>query len=162
MEEMWTPWRMRYILANKDEGGCVFCHRSKETKHHGFILSRGPLTFTILNLYPYAVGHLMVIPYRHLPRLNTLTPLEREELALRLAEAERILRRAAGASWFHAGVNLGRAAGAGVDGHLHAHLVPRGLRADWTQGPVGADGLPVAIEETYRRLLPWFAEPAAR
>jgi ATP adenylyltransferase len=158
MEEMWTPWRMGYILANKEEGGCVFCHRSKETEGHGFILERGPLTFTILNLYPYTVGHLMVIPFRHLPRLSALTRPEREEMALRLARAERILRRASGARWFHAGVNLGRAAGAGVDGHLHAHLVPRAVRPDWTQGPEGKDGLPVAIEETYRRLLPYFAE----
>jgi len=147
---------MSYILGDKDAAGCIFCHKGSDPSHHQFILRRGALTFTILNLYPYTVGHLMVIPYRHLSRLGALSAEERTEMARSLQQAEGILRRASGAHYFHVGINLGRAAGAGVEGHLHAHLVPRETRDDWSRGPAGPDGLPVACEETYRRLRPHF------
>ena len=156
MEDLWTPWRMQYILANKDTTECIFCWKGRDDSHDQLILRHGRFTFTILNLYPYTVGHLMVIPYRHLPRLSALNPEERDELSRSLRQAERLLRAASGARYFHAGINLGRAAGAGVDGHLHAHLVPRDTRDDWSRGPAGPEGLPVSCEETYARLLTHF------
>jgi ATP adenylyltransferase len=155
MEELWTPWRMAYIVASRSESGCIFCRKPKEPGHHHYILHRGETTFTILNLYPYTEGHLMVIPYRHLPRLRALSAQEREEMALRLQQAESILRKAAGARWFHAGINLGRAAGAGVDGHLHAHLVPRGTA--WQNGSKEKEAPPVDLETTYDLLRPHFS-----
>lgn len=158
VEQLWTPWRMAYILSDKESGGCIFCEKPKSNEDHGFILHRGPATFTILNLYPYTIGHLMVIPYRHLAHFHDMSREERNEVGRRLRQAESILRRVAGAEYFHAGVNLGRAAGAGVDGHLHVHLVPRGTPPSWT-GPEGSrETLPVAVEEIYRRLLPHFAD----
>jgi ATP adenylyltransferase len=158
---------MNYILSTKDAGECIFCEKPRQDGDQ-FILKRGPFTFVILNLYPYTVGHLMVIPYRHLPRLQALRAEERDEMALRLRQSEKILRQVAGARWFHAGINLGRAAGAGVDGHLHVHLVPRGTPDSWScaEDPAAGDsrgrlpeqtlGLPVSCETIYRRLLPHF------
>lgn len=127
MEQLFTPWRMNYIRAPKQEADCIFCRKPAETGHHQFILRRGPLTFTIQNVYPYTEGHLMVVPYRHLSRIGDLSEMEREELSNELALAEGILRRELNATRFHIGINLGRAAGAGVLGHIHAHLVPRDL-----------------------------------
>jgi ATP adenylyltransferase len=156
-EQLWTPWRMPYIVSDKDTGSCIFCRMLKGSQDHRHILHRGATTFTILNLYPYTVGHLMIIPYRHLGHFHILTPEERQEIALGLRRAENILRREAGAEWFHAGINLGRAAGAGVDGHLHVHLVPRATPASWSGESTLSERLPVAMDETYRRLLPHFA-----
>lgn len=160
MEQIWTPWRMPYILSNKEGPACIFCEKPKEAEDRGFILHRGKHVFVLLNLYPYTVGHLMVIPYRHLGRFRSLTPEERGEMGRRLRQAETILRQVAGAEWFHAGINLGRAAGAGVDGHLHVHVVPRGTPESWsTSRSLGTESeeLPVPVEETYRRLLPHFS-----
>lgn len=160
MEELWTPWRMRYILGHRTEQGCIFCLKAQDSSHHQFVLARGQTTFTVLNLYPYTVGHLMVIPYRHLARMSEMSDEERDEMARSLGRAEGILRRVAGAQWFHAGINLGRAAGAGVEGHLHTHLVPRATSNEWRLGPAGPEGLPVSCEETYARLLPHFSQAA--
>lgn len=158
MDELWTPWRMRYIEQNKAAEGCIFCGPDGKVPRDRLILARGERTFTILNLYPYTTGHLMVIPYRHLPRFSALDAEERREIAQALDSAETILRRETGARWFHAGINLGRAAGAGVEGHLHVHLVPRGLPPEWG-GPEGAlrsEDEPIPVEEVHRRLAPSF------
>lgn len=155
MEEMLTPWRMRYILSQGKEQGCIFCAGPADGTRERHILSRGRSCFTILNLYPYTVGHLMVIPYRHLARMAELQAEERDEIGRCLARAEMALRRAQGATVFHAGINLERPAGAGVQGHLHVHLVPRGRPG---QSPPEGDDLPEPIEETYRRLKPWFED----
>ncbi len=164
-EEMRTPWRMRYITAATREAACIFCPpfsapaENPESDRERLMLHRGSAAFVILNLYPYRTGHLMVVPYRHLARFGELTREERAELALLLRECERILRRITGARRFHVGINLGRAAGAGVEGHLHAHLVPRDARAEWADPPDGEEpALPV--DEVYRRLAPYFASGA--
>jgi len=152
---------MRYITEAKDAAGCVFCQRATGSGPNSLILHRDARTFTILNLYPYTTGHLMVIPYRHLPRFGALDAEERSEVARGLARAEAVLRRVAGARFLHAGINLGRAAGAGVEGHLHVHLVPRGLSAAWG-GPeeVAGEDLPLPLEEVFARLQPHFARMA--
>jgi ATP adenylyltransferase len=126
-----------------------------ETSRERFVLHHGTTAFVILNLYPYTTGHLMVVPYRHLPRFHDLTGEERAELARLLCESERILRAATGARRFHAGINLGRAAGAGVEGHLHAHLVPRDARREWADAP-GAEEPAIPVAEAFRRLAPHF------
>jgi diadenosine tetraphosphate (Ap4A) HIT family hydrolase len=186
MDEIRTPWRMHYIASTARKTACIFCpppaglavgevpsrgvvlsegsappsgHVSplgEEAGRERFVLHHGATAFVILNLYPYTTGHLMVVPYRHLPRFHDLTGDERTELARLLRESERILRAATGAPRFHAGINLGRAAGAGVEGHLHAHLVPRDARGAWADAPgAGEPAFPVA--EAFRRLEPRFA-----
>jgi ATP adenylyltransferase len=126
-----------------------------EARRKRFVLHHGTTAFVILNLYPYTTGHLMVVPYRHLPRYCDLTGEERAELARLLRESERILRTVTGAHRFHAGINLGRAAGAGVEGHLHAHLVPRDARREWADPPL-AEEPALPVEESFRRLAPHF------
>lgn len=178
-DEIRTPWRMRYIAATARKAACIFCppfavpskggvHTQgvvpsqevvppvgAEAGRKRFVLHHGITAFVILNLYPYTTGHLMVVPYRHLPRFCDLTGEERAELARLLRESERILRAATGARRFHAGINLGRAAGAGVEGHLHAHLVPRDAREEWADTP-GAEEPALPVEEAFRRLAPHF------
>ena len=179
MEEIRTPWRMRYITSTARPAACIFCppliapapglHSPTgsapvagsgprtdqgECRDH-FVVHRGTSAFVILNLYPYTTGHLMVVPYRHLPRFRDLTAAERAELALLLRESERVLRAATGARRFHAGINLGRAAGAGVEGHLHAHLVPRDATGEWADAP-GASEPALRVDEAHRRLAPHF------
>lgn len=186
MDEIRTPWRMRYIASTARQTACIFCPPFPATAKTGvsspgpvpperdvpphpaaasvgdgtgrerFVLHRGSTAFVILNLYPYTTGHLMVVPYRHLPRFHDLTEEEREELARLLRESERILRTATGARHFHAGINLGRAAGAGVEGHLHAHLVPRDAHEAWADAP-GAEEPAIPVAEAFRRLEPHFS-----
>jgi len=158
MDELWTPWRMQYIVGSKETSGCIFCPDADGERVDDLLLHRGRSVFTVLNLYPYVTGHLMIVPYRHVPRFAALSADEREELGAALQRAEAILRRASGARWFHAGINLGRAAGAGVDGHLHVHLVPGGTTGDWADAP-GSESPALPVDEVRRRLLPHF-QPA--
>lgn len=118
------------------------------------VLSRGQHSFVVMNLYPYTVGHIMVVPFRHLARCGELTADELSEVVHSAAHTERVLRDRLGAETVHYGINLGRPAGAGVEGHVHLHLVPRGGRI-----PIhGSDGdLPVPLEETTRVLRDAFA-----
>ncbi|MFH1833812.1 MAG: HIT domain-containing protein [bacterium] len=162
MDEIRTPWRMRYIASTSRKAACIFCPpyaeppRVQEAGREHFILRHGATAFIILNLYPYTTGHLMVVPYRHLQRFGDLTGEERAELGRLLRESERILRAATGAHRFHAGINLGRAAGAGVEGHLHAHLVPRDTCGGWADA-TGAESPALPVAEAFRRLAPHFA-----
>lgn len=196
MDEIRTPWRMRYITATTKNAACIFCPPGGLSRHgtdplptsvpppqagpspanlsspgtfpaagpeacsERFVLHHGATAFVILNLYPYATGHLMVVPYRHLSRFGDLTGEERAELARLLRASERILRAATGARRFHVGINLGRAAGAGVEGHLHAHILPRDARGDWADAP-DADEPALPVEETFRRLAPHFNAEAS-
>jgi ATP adenylyltransferase len=155
MDQIRTPWRMRYIASTARSADCIFCPRPGGRHCERLVLHRGVTAFVILNLYPYTSGHLMVVPYRHLARFRDLTPEERTELAALLRRSEGVLRTTTGALRFHAGINLGRAAGAGVEGHLHAHLVPRDAREEWADTP-GADDPALTVEEAFRRLAPHF------
>lgn len=158
MDEIRTPWRMPYIAETSRPAACIFCPPPGEAYGERFVLHRDATAFVILNLYPYTTGHLMVVPYRHLSRFHHLTTEERAELARLLRWSERILRTVTGASRFHAGINLGRAGGAGVEGHLHVHLVPRRARGEWSDR-TDADEPALSVEEAFRRLTPYFAAP---
>ncbi len=150
---LWAPWRMGYILAPRDEG-CLFCDKSKENQDEkNLLVARGEHCFVLLNLYPYSNGHVMIAPYRHLPRLQELNEEECREmmsLAQRMVEA---LSQAVNAEAFNLGINQGRAAGAGIEEHLHLHLVPR-WEGDTNFMPAlgAAKVIPQCLEETYRLL----------
>jgi ATP adenylyltransferase len=153
METIWAPWRMEYILMEKSEG-CIFCQKPRENLDEAnYILHRGERNFVILNSYPYNPGHLMVAPYRHVARLEELTDAE-------LGEHFDIVRRSTKAiteelhpHGFNIGINLGRVAGAGVEGHVHTHVVPR-WEGDTNFMPVIAHTrvLPEALTSTFARL----------
>ena len=124
---LWAPWRRAFIRsARTATRRCLFCHhaRSRQDARH-LILHRRRLAFSMLNLYPYNNGHLMVAPYRHAARLSRLTAEELTECWRLAAQCETLLERVLQPHGFNIGLNLGRTAGAGFAGHLHIHLVPR-------------------------------------
>jgi ATP adenylyltransferase len=123
---LWAPWRIEYIESCDKPGGCIFCSKPSERNDRvNLIVRRGTHAFAILNRYPYNNGHLMVVPYRHTAELGDLDDQEKIELFDLLAQSKRVLLETLHAQGFNLGMNLGRTAGAGVEGHLHFHLVPR-------------------------------------
>ncbi|RTZ89977.1 MAG: HIT family hydrolase [Deltaproteobacteria bacterium] len=124
---LWAPWRMTYINAEKEDG-CVFCNRlgsSPEKDRENLILLRRPLGFIMMNKFPYNSGHLLIIPNRHVPDLRDLDDDELLGLQRLLALSLDVLEDLYHPDGFNIGMNLGRSAGAGIEEHLHYHLVPR-------------------------------------
>ena len=125
MKPSFAPWRMEFIVGER-EVGCVFCTRRKRKRDRDdLILARGKYSFVILNKYPYNNGHLMVIPYKHVASLTKLNGEEAKEIFAFLAKAEKVMTQAMKPQGFNGGLNLGKAAGAGIDDHIHFHLIPR-------------------------------------
>jgi len=123
-ERLYTPHRMAYIKGEGKEG-CPFCDIPAMSDEQGLVVARGAGCFVVLNLYPYNSGHLMVVPYRHVPSYEDLSAAETVELAELTQHAVRAIRHASGAQGFNVGMNLGGVAGAGIAAHLHQHVVPR-------------------------------------
>ena len=125
MEEIWAPWRIKYILEDKSKG-CLFCDKLKEKNdRNNFILYRGKKTFIMLNIYPYNNGHLMVAPYKHSKDFNGLNEEELKELMCGVKKSTQVLQKALHPEGFNIGVNIGKVSGAGVKHHIHIHVVPR-------------------------------------
>jgi len=125
LEQMWAPWRITYIQSKKTKG-CIFCRKAKQKKDRkNFIITRKKYTFSMLNIYPYNNGHVLIAPYRHIDSLQKMTTKERMELLDLITETVQILTAKLKAQGFNIGFNIGRVAGAGIDTHLHAHIVPR-------------------------------------
>lgn len=122
METMFAPWRMEYLVCEKQEG-CVFCKCSNRCDD--YVLFEGKSCFVILNRYPYVNGHLMIIPHRHLGGLEELTAEERTEIFELLDVSVKVLKEAMKPDGFNVGMNLGKAAGAGIAEHVHMHVIPR-------------------------------------
>jgi ATP adenylyltransferase len=129
-QRLWSPHRMAYIKGENRAGTdgpeeCPFCRISKLDDAEGLIVARGELVYTVMNLYPYNSGHLMVCPYRHVADYTDLDRPETAELAEHTKLAMAALRAASGAQGFNIGMNMGGVAGAGIAAHLHQHVVPR-------------------------------------
>ena len=153
MEHIWAPWRIEYIRSEKDDG-CIFCDKLKENNDEkNYILFRGKDNFIILNLYPYNPGHIMVVPYRHLSNLDDLTNEELFEHNDLVRRSCRALREAYKPEGFNIGMNLGRVAGAGVEDHIHTHVIPR-WNGDTSFVTIVSDirFLPHAMDATYKEL----------
>ena len=152
MKSLWAPWRIDYITGEKEDG-CIFCDKPKEgDDKKNLILYKGESGFIIMNRYPYSNGHLMTVPYRHTSKLSDLGPTERLELMELTSKCIDILGILK-ADGFNIGMNLGRAGGAGIDDHLHFHIVPR-WSGDTNFMPVIADVkvMPEYLEDTYETL----------
>jgi ATP adenylyltransferase len=157
MKRMWAPWRMDYIANSKQEG-CVFCICAADgDDRERLILHRTAHSFVILNRYPYTNGHLMVAPFRHTADLDDLTGDEMLDLFSLLRLCRNALQQAAAPQGFNIGINLGKAAGAGVDEHLHIHIVPR-WNGDTNFMTVIGDirVMPENLISTFDKLLPAF------
>jgi ATP adenylyltransferase len=164
MKRLWTPWRIAYLKAPKgaETGGCIFCDKIRadpSKDRENLLLLRGKRAFVTLNLYPYANGHMMVAPYEHCGELESLDGETLKEMMLLLGKGIRALRQASNPQGFNVGANLGRAAGAGVDDHVHFHIVPR-WNGDTNFMPVLADTrmIPELLPQTYENLSAAFKE----
>jgi len=154
MEHIWSPWRYRYIASADKQAACVFCTiQNSRDDATNFVLYRGRLVFVVLNLFPYTSGHLMIVPYEHtasFARLNQEATSEMFELAKR---SQAILDEEYHADGFNIGLNLGRAAGAGIADHIHVHVVPRWMGDANFVSIIGETRvLPEDLATTYQRL----------
>jgi len=153
MDILWTPWRMEFILSEKSKE-CIFCTKvaaNDDRAEH--VLHRGRYAFIVLNLYPYNNGHLLVAPYRHVPSTEDLTPEELAELWALVNKGLSVLRRAMHPHGFNLGANIGKVAGAGIESHVHVHIVPR-WEGDTNFMPLLAQTrvIPQWIDQTYDQL----------
>jgi ATP adenylyltransferase len=154
MKTMWAPWRIEYILDNKEEG-CIFCRALSD--QDDLTLYKGKVTMVIMNKFPYINGHLLVAPSRHISGLNQLSQDEMRDLLVTVEQSVGILKQAMRPDGFNIGLNLGKVAGAGVEEHLHFHVVPRWF-GDTNALTVFADVrvIPEHLETTCNNLRPYF------
>lgn len=154
MKYITAPWRMAYIMSNKNEG-CVFCEDSM--RDDCYVLHEGTCAFVIMNRFPYTNGHLLVAPHRHVADLEALTQEESQEMFELARVCVAVLKAAIKPDGFNIGINLGKAGGAGVDDHVHLHVVPR-----WTGDTNFMTSLaetrviPEDVCKTCKILLPYF------
>ena len=154
METMWAPWRMEYILGNKDDA-CIFCQAL--SKNDDLTLYKGNTTMVIMNKFPYINGHLLVAPVQHLSALHQMSKIEKCDLIETVDQSIGILKKTIAPDGFNVGLNLGKVAGAGVEEHLHFHIVPRWF-GDTNALTVFAEVrvIPEHITATYNNLKPYF------
>ncbi|TAN44667.1 MAG: HIT domain-containing protein [Nitrospirae bacterium] len=157
MKNLWAPWRMEYILSEK-EPYCIFCVKpSEKNDRDNLILHRGKEAFIIMNKYPYNNGHLMVVPYFHTSGLQDLKESALSEMMLLTQYATACVKKAFNPEGFNVGINIGGVAGAGIKEHIHIHIVPR-WAGDSNFMAVTAElrVIPEHILETYDKLFPFF------
>lgn len=151
---MWAPWRIEYILDKKNEG-CIFCNAL--SKNDDLTLFKGESGMVVMNKFPYINGHLLVAPVRHLSALNGLERNEKADLLELIEKSIGILKLVMKPDGFNVGLNLGKVAGAGIEDHLHFHIVPRWF-GDTNALSVFADlrVIPEHLKATYDNLKPYF------
>jgi ATP adenylyltransferase len=154
MKTLWAPWRMEYILSEKEKE-CIFCVGLSERAT--LTLFAGELSMVMMNKYPYINGHLLVAPKRHVAALEDLSPEEMGDILKTVKDSVGILKQVMNPDGFNVGLNLGVVAGAGVEQHLHFHIVPR-WHGDTNAMTVFAEVrvIPEHLEATYQNLKPQF------
>jgi ATP adenylyltransferase len=162
MKQLWAPWRMAYIAEEKPVG-CIFCEKPKgKDPRAELVLAQSPHSMVMLNKYPYNNGHLLIAPKRHEKTFAALPDVEYRDLNDLLKLSLEILARAFTPGGFNIGMNLGRTAGAGVEDHLHWHIVPR-WEGDTNFMPVLDETrvIPEHLLNNYDRLSPMFLQAMA-
>ncbi|MEO6655506.1 MAG: HIT domain-containing protein [Pyrinomonadaceae bacterium] len=157
MDVLWSPWRYDYITGSGVEktGACVFCEilNDSASDEEKFILKRAEFNFVILNIYPYTTGHLMVIPYAHIADLAAADKQTTDEMMDLTKQSQSVLSHAYHPDGLNVGMNLGRAAGAGVAGHFHMHVLPRWIGDVNFMTAIGQTRtLPETLQDTYGKL----------
>jgi ATP adenylyltransferase len=154
MDTIFAPWRMEYIKGEKPEG-CVLCKCS--IRCDSYVIEEGKSCFVMMNKYPYVSGHLMILPLRHIAKIEDLTGEERTEIFSLLDITVKVLKEAMNPDGFNIGMNLGKAAGAGIEEHIHVHVIPR-WEGDTNFMSVVNDVrvIPEDIQVTANRLAPLF------
>jgi ATP adenylyltransferase len=160
---LYSPWRLQYILSNKNTE-CIFCIKpseNKDDKH--LILYRSELCFVIMNIFPYNNGHLMVVPNKHVPNLNGLKKEEIADLFETVKLCEKVITKMYSPDGLNIGMNLGKAAGAGIDQHLHVHIVPRwNGDVNFMTAISGTRVIPESFEQVYSKLKEQFDNEKTR
>jgi ATP adenylyltransferase len=154
MTHLWTPWRSTYMKEQKKKGLCVFCEAATgASDQDSLVVYRGQGCFVILNRYPYTSGHIMVAPYSHVSRLNMIDDCVATEIMSLARFAEKFIEETYSPDGLNLGMNLGQAAGAGIEEHIHMHVLPR-WRGDANFMTSVADTriIPEALSDTYERL----------
>lgn len=163
MDYLWTPWRYAYVTGAEKSSGCIFCDLPKlgdDVKAH--IVQRGRYCYIVLNTFPYTPGHVMIVPFAHLDEMQNL-PLEAAHEMMDWSQRmERVLRRLYTPDGINLGMNIGKAAGAGVAGHIHMHVLPRWIADANFVSVVGETRvLPESLEMTYGRIKAALQSPAS-
>ena len=158
MKVLWAPWRMEYVSSDSKKGECIFCpgaDRSQDEER--LILFIGNLSIVLMNRFPYINGHLLIAPLRHVSTLDALLPKEKLDLITRVESSIGVLKEVLRPEGFNIGLNMGKVAGAGVEDHIHLHIVPRWI-GDTNYMTVFGEVrvIPEHIQETYGKLLPFF------
>jgi len=154
MDYLWTPWRYAYVTAAEKISGCIFCDIPKQGDDAKVrIVHRAKHCYVVLNTYPYTPGHVMVVPFAHLDQLQTL-PIDAAHEMMELAQRmERVLRQLYSPDGVNVGMNIGKAAGAGVAGHIHMHVLPRWVADANFASVIGETRiLPESLDMTYDRI----------
>lgn len=154
MDKLWAPWRMKYIAQSKKRG-CIFCNALREKRDETwFVVKRSRFCFVMLNIFPYNNGHLMVVPNRHIAAPEKLKDEELLDINKTIVRTISVLRKVLKPKGFNVGMNIGEVSGAGIAGHLHAHIVPR-WPADTNFMPVVSDTkiISQSLEELYSKLI---------
>ena len=157
MKNIWAPWRKEFILSKKEEN-CFFCEAIKSNQDRkNLVLYRGEECFCILNKYPYNNGHLMIAPNLHKDDLSKLNSSEMLEFMVLTRDMKNVLSKKMNPDGFNLGINLGKVAGAGIEGHIHLHIVPR-WNGDTNFMPVISDTkvIPQSLEDLYLELKDYF------
>ncbi|MFC1590725.1 HIT domain-containing protein [Candidatus Omnitrophota bacterium] len=154
MDKLWAPWRMKYVTGLSKKKKCVFCIKaSAAADRKNFVIKRCGLAFSILNIYPYNNGHIMIAPRRHVGRIEDLTAEEMSEMMRLLIDTKKLLDRRLGPHGYNIGINLGRPSGAGIDKHIHMHIVPRWIGdSNFMPAISGAKVISDSLDSLYRRL----------
>ena len=156
MDHLWTPWRMTYLQSNAPKpDGCLFCNAAAnpDSDSSTYVVHRGRHTFIILNLYPYNNGHLMIVPFAHAGSIENLPPEALAEIMNLSQKSLAVLRQAYNPHGFNIGINIGAAAGAGLPGHVHLHIVPRWSGDNnFMTTLANTRVIPETIDQTYERL----------
>jgi ATP adenylyltransferase len=163
MDYLWTPWRYAYVTTAEKTSGCIFCdapNAGDDAKVH--IVHRGQHCYIILNIFPYTPGHVMIVPYAHLDELQKLPSPATDEMMSLLQRMERVLRTLYSPDGLNLGMNIGKAAGAGVAGHIHMHILPRWIADGNFVSVLGETRiLPETLDTTYERIRTALAALAA-
>jgi ATP adenylyltransferase len=154
MDYLWTPWRYAYVSSAEKSSGCVFCNAVNAGNDEAArIVHRGKNCFVILNAYPYTPGHVMIVPYAHLDELQKLPPEAANEMMALSQRMESVLREVYTPDGVNLGMNIGKAAGAGIAGHIHMHVLPRWVADANFLSVVGETRvLPETLDETWTRM----------
>jgi ATP adenylyltransferase len=154
MDYLWTPWRYAYVSGTEKTTGCVFCNAVKEKDDaDALVVYRGKNCFVILNAFPYTPGHVMIVPYAHLDELQKLSTDAAHEMIALSQRMEAVLRELYRPDGINLGMNIGKAAGAGIAGHIHMHVLPRWIADANFVSVVGETRiLPETLEVTWERM----------